>query len=810
MRYKLFLILSFCALLILNFPKVNFSVGESNTKECMCMGFTYSASLSEMKCLGIPFSCSNKPNNEMADSLSSGTGSCMDISCDVARSYLGFDEKRFSHLIDKNSRKEGVNVILVIDASFSMKGKKISETKAAAIRFIQNLGPNDKVAIISFNKEAFLLTDFSSQREDAVSAVNNIEVKEDTRYIPALEMSLSMFTQLKHDDNHNFIIFLSDGEPSEDESEILNITGKVKESGIEIYTVWFGYTDSSTGKIFKKMSSVGSASPDEELKGFYSSSTTEALYLSFKDIYDTVRKEDFFFEIESSPLRYLYYEGEEIPIDLRLLSNSNKKAVPGTSVSDSNILCSKEARIRVDIVDEAGKVASVSLKYLPDSYFGLIDGLDTGRYSLYINVTVSYGDSQECSFQDYRFLKAIDVIAKPKTKKKGSPPCNILKKIVNDVSLSALNSSHDIPHELISKRLLLSIDSSESMKESRLMALRGALKDMLENIRKNHAVSLMAFSDEARLLEPFSSDKDHVMRKIDMINAGGTTRYLPALQKAIYLYSIKGNNLDNAGDIKDYMIFISDGLGWDNKAREDIISAAKKIVDKNVCIYTLGYGSGAKSSPDSFRVLEDMAELSHSRSGCGDHLLAYEGDIDDVLVKLYSRIRESEDDLYVDARVNNQILPVGEHLVILADVFIESNGLNLPSNLSINSAAYGAKPIEIYLPPAELNMTMYGDDGKSFNHDLTYIPGHGYKLVLSGIEKGIYNLVIDAYLSSSERSCTFSGTTGLKVMYYTPEKRDYSGYKWLFILLNLSLLSVFGLSLKKAIEETLNKRIKEI
>jgi tight adherence protein B len=70
----------------------------------------------------------------------------------------------------------GTSTVLAIDRSQSMKGQPLAQAVAAARAFVQARPPGDRIAVTSFATSAKLLTSFSPDSSDALSALGAIRV----------------------------------------------------------------------------------------------------------------------------------------------------------------------------------------------------------------------------------------------------------------------------------------------------------------------------------------------------------------------------------------------------------------------------------------------------------------------------------------------------------------------------------------------------------------------------------------------------------------------------------------------------------
>jgi VWFA-related protein len=77
-------------------------------------------------------------------------------------------------LKDIAEQELGIGVVLVIDVSGSMAGAPIEAARAAATGFVDGLGPNDQVAILTFDRTVKTLLPFSANKSDADTIIRNL------------------------------------------------------------------------------------------------------------------------------------------------------------------------------------------------------------------------------------------------------------------------------------------------------------------------------------------------------------------------------------------------------------------------------------------------------------------------------------------------------------------------------------------------------------------------------------------------------------------------------------------------------------
>ena len=135
---------------------------------------------------------------------------------------------------------EPIAVVLAIDTSGSTRGKVIKHAREAALKFVEGLGENDLVAIVDFNDQEHIISEFTSDKETLSKAILGLDVAgtKTTLYdaiYKALEMGSRPALPFRR-----VVIVLTDGK---DEGSALTIDDgitKAQVSNIPVYTIGLG------------------------------------------------------------------------------------------------------------------------------------------------------------------------------------------------------------------------------------------------------------------------------------------------------------------------------------------------------------------------------------------------------------------------------------------------------------------------------------------------------------------------------------------------------------------------------------------
>ena len=132
--------------------------------------------------------------------------------------------------VEKNKKKIGKNVILVLDKSGSMRGEKIDQTRRAASYVVDKLRSRDQFTLINYDSrvETFrseLTSGDKETRDDASDYIDSMLAGGSTNIDGALAKALELSGEA---DGPAYVVFMTDGQPTVGEKNGMKIAENVK------------------------------------------------------------------------------------------------------------------------------------------------------------------------------------------------------------------------------------------------------------------------------------------------------------------------------------------------------------------------------------------------------------------------------------------------------------------------------------------------------------------------------------------------------------------------------------------------------
>ena len=155
------------------------------------------------------------------------------------------------------------NLVLALDLSGSIKDK-LDVVKSAALRFVDILGPQDKVAIVTFTDEIRVVSQLTSDREELKRRIKSVDRSQGgTAFYEALWFSL-MDTLRGTKGQRNAIVVMTDGvdssldrfSPMQSRVSFNQLSRRLEESDVLVFPI---YVDTEYEEVFERGNSSSEA-----------------------------------------------------------------------------------------------------------------------------------------------------------------------------------------------------------------------------------------------------------------------------------------------------------------------------------------------------------------------------------------------------------------------------------------------------------------------------------------------------------------------------------------------------------------------
>lgn len=196
-----------------------------------------------------------------------------------------------------------------------------------------------------------------------------------------------------------------------------------------------------------------------------------------------------------------------------------------------------------------------------------------------------------------------------------------------DQPVEILDFDAPTSREAVRTTVVLVVDHSRSMEaEDRIGALKESVRTFLGVMPEGSRVAVVAFSDEIRVICPFTSEVIRVQAAVDALQPMGGTRYYDAVVEAIEL--ISGESGRRA------VLSMTDGEDTFSQSAdlESAIGAARRV---GLPVYTLGLGTEDEIASDDLRRLASETRGQYFPARDASQLLAIYEEIATRLGELY-------------------------------------------------------------------------------------------------------------------------------------------------------------------------------
>lgn len=295
------------------------------------------------------------------------------------------------------------DVVLVLDASGSMDGSPLEETKKAATKFVDTvLGNSANIGIVKYDGKAEVVSPFSTDGNALKSAINDIGTGGSTNIEDGLSTAESMLSGSSA--NKKIIVLMSDGEPNNGKvgDELIAYANELKNKDTYIYTLGFfeSISDKTNAQyLMEKIASDGC---------HYEVSDADSLVYFFGDIADQINGQKYIYVRIACPVDVsVSYNGETLnSAESSLITRTSFGSLTfeDTDTQEIESYNSNTSTTQPDESDE--KVKILRLKEGED-YDIKIEGTGKGR----MNYSIGFMD-ENGEYSDFRKFNNVKITRK--------------------------------------------------------------------------------------------------------------------------------------------------------------------------------------------------------------------------------------------------------------------------------------------------------------------------------------------------------------------------------------------------------------
>lgn len=136
------------------------------------------------------------------------------------------------------SEQDGLSVVVAIDTSGSMQGQPLEYARTAVRQALEQMGPRDQGAIVSFGQTVQVVQDLTGDREALNRALDSLQAKGDTALYDGTFEAISLVA--KQPLGRRAVIVISDGEDTHSTLKLDDVIAKARETSTPVSAIAIG------------------------------------------------------------------------------------------------------------------------------------------------------------------------------------------------------------------------------------------------------------------------------------------------------------------------------------------------------------------------------------------------------------------------------------------------------------------------------------------------------------------------------------------------------------------------------------------
>jgi tight adherence protein B len=165
-----------------------------------------------------------------------------------------------------------LQVVLLLDVTGSMGGGPLAAAKQAATAFLDRLPDDVRLAVVSYDTEATLVSGFEASRDEHADGIDGLEAGGETAMYDAVVSALDLFPDAAGDASRALVL-LTDGEDNASRAELEDVVDRLASSGVLLRGVEYQTAYSESAGIQAMAEATGGdvvgADDPEALVGVY-------------------------------------------------------------------------------------------------------------------------------------------------------------------------------------------------------------------------------------------------------------------------------------------------------------------------------------------------------------------------------------------------------------------------------------------------------------------------------------------------------------------------------------------------------------
>src|SRR5262249_23439180 len=153
------------------------------------------------------------------------------------RDFHIYEDNVEQEITDFSSVEKPFNLVLLLDTSGST-GFKMEDIQHAALAFIDQLHPDDRVMVVSFDSDVYIDSEFTSDREQLRQAIRRTRTGFSTRLYDAVDLVIT--ERLGKIQGRKAVVLFTDGvDTASNLASAASTIGRVEESGVLVYPIQY-------------------------------------------------------------------------------------------------------------------------------------------------------------------------------------------------------------------------------------------------------------------------------------------------------------------------------------------------------------------------------------------------------------------------------------------------------------------------------------------------------------------------------------------------------------------------------------------